>query len=76
MINIKPNTKILFQGDSVTDCQRNRENEILFIDLRTWTENPVKNEGKKKVLLDDTQIQRAADIYDTIGAYFGYALAY
>ena len=30
---------------------RNREHEILFMDLRTWTENPVKNEGKKKVLL-------------------------
>lgn len=44
---------------------RNREGEILFIDLRTWTENPVKNEGKKKVFLDDVQIQRAADIYHT-----------
>ena len=42
---------------------RNRENEILFMDLRTWTENPVKNEGKKKFLLDDTQIKKAADIY-------------
>lgn len=44
---------------------RNREGEILFMDLRTWTENPVKNEGKKKVLLDSEQIQRAADIYHT-----------
>jgi type I restriction enzyme M protein len=44
---------------------RNRENEILFMDLRTWTENPVKNEGKKKVLLSDEQIQRAAEIYHT-----------
>ena len=44
---------------------RNRENEILFMDLRTWTENPVKNEGKKKVILSDEQIQRAADIYHT-----------
>lgn len=35
------------------------------MDLRTWTENPVKNEGKKKVLLSDEQIQRAADIYHT-----------
>ena len=35
------------------------------MDLRTWTENPVKNEGKKKVLLDDAQIQRASDIYHT-----------
>ena len=57
--------------------QRNRENEILFMDLRTWTENPVKNENKKKVLLSsldskdsDTvkinvlgQIERAAKIY-------------
>ena len=42
---------------------RNREHEILFMDLRTWTENPVKNEGKKKVLLSTEQIQRAADIY-------------
>ena len=44
---------------------RNRENEILFMDLRTWTENPVKNEGKKKVFLSDKQIQTAADIYHT-----------
>ena len=44
---------------------RNRENEILFMDLRTWTDNPVKNEGKKKVLLDDAQIQKAADVYHT-----------
>lgn len=44
---------------------RNREGEILFMDLRTWTENPVKNEGKKKVRLDDARIQRAADIYHT-----------
>ena len=44
---------------------RNRENEILFMDLRTWTENPVKNEGKKKIFLSDEQIQRAADIYHT-----------
>lgn len=44
---------------------RNREGEILFMDLRTWTENPVKGEGKKKVFLDDAQIQRAADIYHT-----------
>ena len=44
---------------------RNREGEILFMDLRTWRENPVKNEGKKKFVLDDAQIQRAADIYHT-----------
>lgn len=42
---------------------RNRENKILFMDLRTWTENPVKNEGKKKVRLAPEQIQKAADIY-------------
>ena len=44
---------------------RNREHEILFMDLRSWTENPVKGENKKKVLLDTTQIERAADIYHT-----------
>lgn len=44
---------------------RNREHEILFMDLRTWTEIPVKGENKKKVRLDITQIQRAADIYHT-----------
>lgn len=44
---------------------RNRENEILFMDLRTWTENPVKNENKKKVRLIDEQIQKAAGIYHT-----------
>lgn len=44
---------------------RNREHEILFMDLRTWNKNPVKNESKKKVCLDADQIQRAADIYHT-----------
>lgn len=44
---------------------RNREGEILFMDLRTWTENPVKNENKKKVRLMSDQIYRAADIYHT-----------
>ena len=44
---------------------RNREHEILFMDLRTWTENPVKGEGKKKVLLNTTQIDKAAAIYHT-----------
>ena len=44
---------------------RNREHEILFIDLRTWTENPVKGENFKKVRLIAEQIQRAADIYHT-----------
>ena len=44
---------------------RNREHEILFMDLRQWTKNPVKGEGKKKVLLDTDQIDRAAGIYHT-----------
>ena len=44
---------------------RNREGEILFMDLRTWTENPVKNENKKKVRLTTEQIDRAAEIYHT-----------
>ncbi len=44
---------------------RSREGEILFMDLRTWTENPVKNESKKKVRLITEQIERAARIYHT-----------
>lgn len=44
---------------------RNREHEILFMDLRQWRENPVKGESKKKVLLDENQISRAAEIYHT-----------
>ena len=44
---------------------RNREHEILFMDLRQWTDNPVKGESKKKVRLLTDQIQRAADIYHT-----------
>ena len=44
---------------------RDRRGEVLFMDLRTWTENPVKDENKKKVMLDAAQIQRAADIYHT-----------
>ena len=43
--------------------QRNRENEILFMDLRQWRENPVKKEQKKKIELKADQIKRAADIY-------------
>lgn len=43
--------------------QRNRSGEILFLDLRQWTENPVKGEQKKKVELKDDQIKRAAAIY-------------
>ena len=42
---------------------RSREHEILFMDLRTWTENPVKGESKKKVRLTTEQIERAAEIY-------------
>ena len=44
---------------------RNREHEILFMDLRTWTENPVKGESKKKVRLTAKQIEKAAEIYQT-----------
>lgn len=44
---------------------RNREFEILFMDLRTWTENAVKGEGKKKVQLITEQIERATKIYHT-----------
>lgn len=35
------------------------------MDLRTWTENPVKDENKKKVCLISEQIERAAEIYHT-----------
>lgn len=44
---------------------RNREKEILFMDLRSWTQNSVKNENKKKVRLDETQIDEAARLYHT-----------
>lgn len=44
---------------------RNREGEILFMDLRSWTENPVKNENKKKVRLITKQIEKAAEVYHT-----------
>ena len=44
---------------------RSREHEILFMDLRTWNENPVKNENKKKIRLTTEQIERAAEIYHT-----------
>lgn len=52
-------------GDYHGRTLRSREHEILFMDLRTWTENTVKNESKKKVRLTTEQIQRAADIYHT-----------
>lgn len=42
---------------------RNRSGEILFMDLRQWTENPVKGEQKKKVILLQDQIDRATSIY-------------
>lgn len=42
---------------------RNRQGEILFMDLRQWTENPVKGEQKKKVILLQDQIDRATTIY-------------
>ena len=35
------------------------------MDLRTWTDNPVKGENKKKFRLSPEQIKRAADIYHT-----------
>ncbi len=44
---------------------RNRKHEILFMDLRQWTENPVKGENKKKIRLDEAQIAKAAEIYHT-----------
>ena len=44
---------------------RDREREILFMDLRTWTENPVKGESKKKVRLISEQIEKASGIYHT-----------
>jgi len=46
---------------------RNRKNEILFMDLRSWTgdewNNGVKNMQKKKFALTTEQILKAADIY-------------
>ena len=44
---------------------RNREHEILFMDLRQWRENSVKGENKKKVGLVTEQIERATEIYHT-----------
>ena len=52
------------KGGKYHDRQlRNREHEILFMDLRQWTENPVKGEQKKKVQLITEQIQRVTDTY-------------
>lgn len=42
---------------------RNREHEILFMDLRTWNCNSVRNENYKKCKLIDEQIIEAAEIY-------------
>lgn len=42
---------------------RNREGEVLFMDLRQWTENPVKAEQKKKFEIDASQVKRASEIY-------------
>lgn len=42
---------------------RDRSGEILFMDLRTWTDNPVKGEQKKKVELKADQVARAKEIY-------------
>lgn len=60
---------ILNQNKKGGSCQgrklRNREHEILFMDLRTWTENAVKGQNKKKVELHKDQIDRAAAIYHT-----------
>ena len=42
---------------------RDRHHEILFMDLRTWTDNAVKAEGKKKYMLGEEQIRRAVEIY-------------
>lgn len=52
-----------YQGRSL----RNRKNEILFMDLRSWTSdewnNGVKNMQKKKYALTNEQILKAAQIY-------------
>lgn len=44
---------------------RNREFEILFMDLRQWRENSVKNENKKKICFITEQIEKASNIYHT-----------
>ena len=41
---------------------RNREHEILFMDLRTWIENPVKHQNKKKVFLSSNDSKDTEDI--------------
>lgn len=42
---------------------RNRSGEVLFMDLRQWTDYAVKGEQKKKVELKANQVERAANIY-------------
>lgn len=42
---------------------RDRRGEILFMDLRSWTDNAIKGEQKKKVEIRADQVRRAADIY-------------
>lgn len=49
-------------GNYHNRIQRNREHEILFMDLRTWTDNLVKNENKKKVLLSSNKSIDTDDI--------------
>lgn len=49
---------------------RNRKNEVLFMDLRTWNENIEviqidKNKSKKKVALTDEQIAKIKKIYQS-----------
>lgn len=41
---------------------RNREHEILFMDLRTWTENSVKHQKLKKVFLSSNDSKDTEDI--------------
>ena len=41
---------------------RNREHEILFMDLRTWTENSVKHQKRKKVFLSSNDSKDTEDI--------------
>lgn len=52
-------------GDYHGRTLRNREHEILFIDLRQWKENSVKGESRKKVFLSTEQIEKATNIYHT-----------
>lgn len=49
---------------------RNRDNEILFMDLRSWDKNTEeiaidKKKRKKKTVLDDEQIKKAKLIYNS-----------